>query len=339
MTHRNLNPGNPPLWFNEGIAELFETAKIRRRDIQIGAPNTNWVWYHTKGTRFYKIEWEEFFSVTSDSERYRDPAKSTDFYGMAWLLAHYCWFGKSELREKYLQLSLRPKIDNQVFKEVFGFDLKHMETLLAGYVSSINYRPIQISLDRLGPLPEPDIRLAEPALWKNYHARAYMVGGKAERARDFAASIPQGDAGRAMAVETLWALSASERDQEKMNAYQEEAERLNSTNLMVRTAIVDQRLRAFRNSQEGVESPVLPPELAGEMLAELVPALRLYRNNPHAVVLAIHIADLAQAAVPAPLMHIFSVWETSYAESAKGTAAALQRVRARQSPAPPEVEA
>jgi len=340
LTHRNLNPGNPPLWFNEGIAELFETAKIRRRDVQIGAPNKNWVWYHTKAIRLYKIGWDEFFSVTSDSERYRNPDKSTDFYGMAWLLAHYCWFGKSELREKYLQLSLRPNVDDQVFEEVFGFGFKHMETLLAGYVSSLNYRPIEISLDRLDALPKPDVRMAEPALWKNYHARAYLVGDNKERARNLATAIPQGDPHRLMAVETLWALSGSEEDEKGRAAYQEEAHQLNSTNPLLRTVLIDQRLKDFRNSHPEVDQPSLPPELAGEMIAELVPALRLYRKNPHAVALAIQVMDLANAAVPEQLMHIFSVWETSYAESAKETAAALQRIRARQAPvSPPEVEA
>jgi len=76
--------------------------------------------------------------------------------------------------------------------------------------------------------------------------------------------------------------------------------------------------------------PVLPPELASEMLTGLVPALKLHRTHSHAVFLAIHIFDLARAEAPPQIMHIFDIWEPHFKRVSKETDDALQRIRERQ---------
>ena len=333
ITHRNLNKQNPPFWYKEGIASLFQSTDVRGNIVRIGKPHDHYVDYQRQAQKPFKVDFADIFGH-HDAETINDPIRSIYLRSTAWLFAHYCWFGKHELREKHVALAAFPVITEDIFKQVFGFGFRQLEANLQNYVERMNYRPIEIPIKRLGPLPAANIQIAREAKWTGFHARAYYHSDQIERARELAQAVPAEDPDRLMAAETLWGISRVDKNYDDEARYREEALRLGSVNPHMQMLVVDRQMKDFREAQKEItpegELPVLPPELASEMLTGLVPALKLHRTHSHAVFLAIHIFDLARAEAPPQIMHIFDIWEPHFKRVSKETDDALQRIRERQ---------
>lgn len=329
LTHRHMNPFDLPVWLDEGIAELFETVEVERRVVRIGRASSAWIRYLTGQPRFHTVDFDQFFGMTRDAEHYRDGRKSTDFYAKAWLFAHYCWFGEAALKPALLKLANAPVVNEAVLREHFGYGYDELRSKLSRYARSGRYGMYELELKGVDPLPEPNIEVADPDLWRNFHARAHFLLGNFSEARDLASGIPRDSPLRLMAVETLAGINRADGQVGESQRYLEEANQLGTRNTLLRTLIVGQRLSGIMRNVS-TATPLLSQETAAELMADLLPSLRLHRKNPLAVRIAISIFDLAEAEVPGQMMEIFEAWEAEHRESAPPVMEALERIRGRE---------
>jgi tetratricopeptide (TPR) repeat protein len=138
----NNNLSDPPLWFNEGLAEYYSTFKVADgdREITLGAPVSSHV-YLLRG-QFTPLE--TLLRVNERSPAYHERDKTGVFYAESWALVHYLL--QSNKGQRVQQLGRfsallgagRPLEES--FREAFQTDFKAMEKELRDYVQHDSYR-------------------------------------------------------------------------------------------------------------------------------------------------------------------------------------------------------
>ncbi|MCA1815539.1 MAG: DUF1570 domain-containing protein [Acidobacteria bacterium] len=145
----NNNIADPPLWFNEGLAEYYSTFDVSDGDkkITLGAPVSN----HVFLLREQFMPLESLLRVTESSPAYHERDKTGVFYAESWALVHYLLQGNGGQRVKQLgrfsELLAQGKPLEESFQQAFQTDFKTMERELRDYVKNTNYRAQVFTLD------------------------------------------------------------------------------------------------------------------------------------------------------------------------------------------------
>ena len=182
---------DPPVWVNEGTAELFSTVVAKPNGLEVGRPS--------KGRLIQlrldnMMKFEQLFAIDHSSPVFRTGSHTGLFYAEAWALMHYWYFGQSDLTSKQVDgfiSSARGQpppsgaILRQCFKENFNMDYGEMEKRLDRYTTSGRYGIIMLPLPkidqadsypkRLVPVEEARLRLAELALRTNRSPQAKLI--------------------------------------------------------------------------------------------------------------------------------------------------------------------
>ncbi len=145
----------PPIWFNEGTAELYSGIRFDGDEVTIGMPHTDLVEILR---RRKLLPLEELFAVDEDSHHYNRNDHAGLFYAQSWALLHYWRFGDSKLAMEDVKRFLtvagqRDRLSKtnirSLFEECFGMDFRKMESRLKRYVHKGRYT--------YGTVPAPDI--------------------------------------------------------------------------------------------------------------------------------------------------------------------------------------
>ncbi len=230
----------PPVWFNEGMAELFSAIREERGQLEIGQPHIGRI--ATLQTEKL-LPLETLFGVTHDSPIYRGKEHAGIFYAQSWALLHYWNFGESGLHKdgiaKFTLVAGNPKLvpagfDLRVFfRQCFGMDYPDMVKRLERYVSGGRYR--------YGKLPIPEVPAA-----KTYAARPVPREELRLRLAELAMRTTQSSMAAFMLVdaaaqpgaeprifEALGAAAIAEQDSAKARDRWEQAVVSGSTNIAV----------------------------------------------------------------------------------------------------------
>ncbi len=174
---------DPPVWFNEGMAELLAGIRIEGDRLEIGRPHAG----RLMALRAEKLlPLETLFAVDHDSKIYTSNDHTGLFYAESWALLHYWYFGDSGLKpeavERFLRVAGNRKIAAKVnlrafFRECFAMDYPDMLNRLDRYVVSGSYRfgreaaptIAAASTYAVRPVPREElrVRLAELAVRAN----------------------------------------------------------------------------------------------------------------------------------------------------------------------------
>lgn len=164
---------DPPVWFNEGMAEVLGGIKTDGGKLEIGHPQVN----RLLSLRHAKLlPLEKLFSVDRDSEIYRSNDHTGLFYAQSWALLHYWYFGQSKISREAINRFTTVAADKQLaaqidlrkyFRECFSMDYPEMQRQLEWYVTTGTYRygkenPPKIppsSSYAVRPVPAAEIRL------------------------------------------------------------------------------------------------------------------------------------------------------------------------------------
>lgn len=130
---------NPPVWFSEGLAEVYSTFETvnEGKSFRIGSP----VKRHLRQVKSNPIfPYQILFRVDHSSPYFNESDKSNSFYSNSWALVHYLILGNEGKRRAQLQtflerLNSNPFIDN-LFKEVFRADYEQVESEVKEYVKN-----------------------------------------------------------------------------------------------------------------------------------------------------------------------------------------------------------
>ena len=150
---------DPPLWFNEGMAELLAGIQIKKDRVEIGHPLVDRI-IPLRDAR--PIPLATLFDVSKDSKYYNTDGHAGVFYAQSWAVLHYWRFGKSKLEPEAVnrfmavagrQEELERTNIQSLFEECFGMDYAKMEKDLFRYIRRGRYT--------YGKLPLPDVPAKE----------------------------------------------------------------------------------------------------------------------------------------------------------------------------------
>lgn len=166
----NNNMWYLPVWFSEGLAELYESFEVSGDTVYIGLP----VLRHVAVLRHSSlIPLEELFSVHRSSELYNEADRKGIFYAQSWALVHYLLLGDETRRQElgqYLGMVRNGVPSEEAFAAAFSTDYKSLGASVQAYVRSFRIPWIEskaeISLDadleiRKMPYAEVLFRLGE----------------------------------------------------------------------------------------------------------------------------------------------------------------------------------
>ncbi len=135
--------GTVPLWFNEGLAQYFETAEITKKRLKAGA----------RGLRLSNLKWllrqerdrylEEFVQLTD--EEFTKRGRRAENYSHAWGFCHFLLHWPSPTRPKYrihllryFQLLCRNQDPQQAFTLAFAkLDWNEVQTRWRQHIASL----------------------------------------------------------------------------------------------------------------------------------------------------------------------------------------------------------
>ena len=123
-----------PIWLNEGLAEFYQNTDIRDKDVLLGQPSGDDI-YYLRDNRLLPLT--TLFKVDYTSPYYHDEQKGSVFYAESWALTHYIIVtdrSKNTHRlTDYVQALARQEDPVTAAQSAFG-DLNQLQSTLDGYI-------------------------------------------------------------------------------------------------------------------------------------------------------------------------------------------------------------
>ncbi|MBX7171250.1 MAG: tetratricopeptide repeat protein [Pyrinomonadaceae bacterium] len=142
LVNNNFGKGEIPPWFNEGLAEYYQTFEIED-DIKakLGLPQSQ----HIELLRQTKlIPLQQLFSVTNYSLKENGNHSRSIFYAQSWALIHYLIQGSKGAKNDGLNKFLNAILNNvpleKAFQDSFQMSFAEMEKELNKYISQSTYQ-------------------------------------------------------------------------------------------------------------------------------------------------------------------------------------------------------
>ncbi len=134
-----------PLWLNEGLAQFYENTEIQDKEVMLGQPNANEIFY-LRHERLLPLA--TLFAVDHNSPYYHQEQKGSAFYAESWALTHYLIVSdrqnKTERLATYNRLLQQHEDPVTAAEHAFG-DLKKMEQELDHYIHGDNYMQFRMN--------------------------------------------------------------------------------------------------------------------------------------------------------------------------------------------------
>ncbi len=141
MVNNNLGNATVPPWFNEGLAEYYETFRIEKdQEVNLGDLQDNYLYLLNQSKM---IPLEQFFSIDNYSLHRNGGHGRSVFYGQAWALMHYLEQGDKGIHQpelqKFINAVLQKKPPKEAFEEAFQMNYAAMEKILKNYVAKQSF--------------------------------------------------------------------------------------------------------------------------------------------------------------------------------------------------------
>jgi tetratricopeptide (TPR) repeat protein len=153
-----------PLWFEEGLAELYQTFQVSGSAARVGLPIGRHL-FLLKTSPILPLA--ELFRVDHGSPEYNEADRKGAFYAESWALVHYLLIGNQERRAettRFVTLLHEGLLPEDAFEEAFTVDTAELEQEFRRYLDRRIYphleAPIELDLSTqmsVRPLPYPDV--------------------------------------------------------------------------------------------------------------------------------------------------------------------------------------
>ncbi|MEJ2188841.1 MAG: tetratricopeptide repeat protein, partial [Acidobacteriota bacterium] len=123
-----------PLWFEEGLAEFYQSFQVVGDTVYLGLPIPQHLAYLNGST---PIPLTELLTVTRESPLYNEEQRKGAFYAQSWALVHYLLLGDPTRRQelgRYLEMLHEGNPEFVAFDQAFGIDRETLEGELRMYL-------------------------------------------------------------------------------------------------------------------------------------------------------------------------------------------------------------
>lgn len=162
MVDTNFGKSEVPPWFNEGLAEYYQTFAIEEdQKVKLGLPQNEHL-YLLQQTQLIPLE--TLFKISNFALHQQGNHSRSIFYAESWALIHYLiQSGKSEGLGKFLDFSMKNIPQEKAFQDAFQTTYEQMEKDLKKYVAQNSYKYQMITFKnklvfdgemQTSPLPE-----------------------------------------------------------------------------------------------------------------------------------------------------------------------------------------
>jgi tetratricopeptide (TPR) repeat protein len=143
----NIGKSDVPPWFNEGLAEYYQTLKIENdQKVVLGNSQKRHLEILSENKL---IPFDTFFNTDNYTLAQQGDDGAGLFYAQAWALMHYLLHGEGGARKpqmyKFLDLVMTGKPAREAFSEAFQIDYATMERELRKYIEQKNYSVSEIN--------------------------------------------------------------------------------------------------------------------------------------------------------------------------------------------------
>lgn len=160
----NFGKSEVPPWFNEGLAEYYQTFAIEEdQKVKLGLPQSNHLAL-LQQTKLFPLE--TLFKVSNYALHQNANHSRSIFYAQSWALIHYFIANKkTDGLGKFLTLALKDVPEEKAFQDAFQMSYAQMEKDLKKYVEQNTYQYSMITFKnklifetemQTTPLPEAD---------------------------------------------------------------------------------------------------------------------------------------------------------------------------------------
>jgi hypothetical protein len=283
----------PPLWLNEGLAELFSTFKINRGFYEMGLEKPA----HTDLLRrFHMMPLGHLFAVSQNSPDYNEGTRQGVFYAESWAFVHFLVCGKDsatylpKLRRFDELIAASDGVIDRSFREAFGMDYGEMERKLADYLrgGSYHYKRGKLILGDLSAQIkfQPAGEFERNVALINLRWRSQAPGSTAYQLLQLAESHPDSPRPHEVLAAVAWRAG----DWEGAISHWRRAAELGSDNAFVYMQLATDRLNQLSNGLT----------LDYRMPAELTETLRGWRVACHLMVQLRQACGRARIVAPIP---------------------------------------
>ena len=139
IINTNFGKSDVPPWFNEGLAEYYQTFQIEEdQKVKLGLPQSEHLAL-LQQTKFIPLD--ELFKVSSFQLLQTGNHSRSIFYAESWALIHYLIAnGKGEALNTFLSLVLKDTPPEKAFQQAFQITYADMEKALRKYVEQSSYK-------------------------------------------------------------------------------------------------------------------------------------------------------------------------------------------------------
>ena len=218
-----------PLWLDEGLAEFIQNTDIHDKNVVLGQPSVSDILYLRENKL---MPLETLFKVDHNSPYYHEEQKGSVFYAQSWALTHYLEVSDREKHshrmDDYLALMRAHEDPVAAAQKSFG-DLKQLETALAAYIRSANYKEFILN-SAAAPLDEASYRSRQLSQPEADAERADFLAcvGRKEDALNLLDTVLKADPNNAQAYETRGFIAFRDNDQQTARKWFGEAVKLDS---------------------------------------------------------------------------------------------------------------
>ena len=142
MLNTNFGRSEVPPWFNEGLAEYYQTFKVRdSKNVVLGEIQSNHLLLLQQNKL---IPLKTFFEIDNYSLHQNGNHSRSVFYAQAWALMHYLIQGNqganNAAMNKFLSLVMNKVEPEKAFQQAFQSDYATMEKALRKYIEQSKYQ-------------------------------------------------------------------------------------------------------------------------------------------------------------------------------------------------------
>jgi thioredoxin-like negative regulator of GroEL len=140
----NFGKSEVPPWFNEGLAEYYQTFSIEEdQKVKLGLPQSEHLALLSQ-TKFIPLD--TLFKISNYALHQNGAHSRSIFYAESWALIHYLLLNKKGANlDKFLALLLKDVPAERAFQEAFQMGYADMEKLLRKYVEQSTYQYVYIT--------------------------------------------------------------------------------------------------------------------------------------------------------------------------------------------------